>query len=214
MKTIGNILKAMGILIVIISMGSFVQKYTDISKTKIKYKNVYIKYSVTNLNIRKEPNTATEILKTLKPNDVVITYDTIVNGFLMILNTDSTQYGWASIKYLQTKPLSEKQLSINKGKEFLKYKIIKKQKITNSKMVYRILVEVDKIPSDDAMKRTATHIWKNGNKGWTEFTVFIYLPEMELNYSAYGMIEFNTHGITDFSTSKSNFYGTKWKTKK
>ena len=81
-------------------------------------------------------------------------------------------------------------------------------------MVYRILVEVDKIPSDDAMKRTATHIWKNGNKGWTEFTVFIYLPEMELNYSAYGIIEFNTNEITDFFTSESNFYGTKWGKKK
>jgi len=223
MKTIGEILKAMGILTVIIFMGSCVQKNIVPSKPKIKYKNVYIKYSETNLIIRKGPNTDTEILKTLKPNDKVITYDTTVNGFLMILNTDSTQYGWASRKYLQSEPLSKKQLSISKspttktGKEFLKYEIIKKQRVgltTGSRMVYRILVEVDKIPSDDAMKRTATRIWKDGNRGWKEFTVFIYLPEMDPNYSAYGIIEFNTNGITNFSKSESNFYGTKWKVKK
>ena len=226
MKTIGEILKAMGILIVIIFMGSFVQKNIVTSKQsepQIKYKNVYLMYSETNLNIRKGPNTNTEILKTLKPNDKVITYDTTINGFLMILNTDSTQYGWASRKYLQSEPLSKKQLSASNsqtaktGKEFLNYKIIKKQKVglsTSSRMVYRILVEVDKIPSDDAMKKTAIHIWKDGNRGWNEFTVFIYLPEMDLNYSAYGIIEFNPNGITSFSKSESNFYGTKWKAKK
>ena len=98
-------------------------------------------------------------------------------------------------------------------KGLLRYKIDKKQKITSSRMIYRIIIKVDKIPSDDAIKRTATHIWENGNKNWTEFTVSLYLPEMELNYSAYSIIEFNTKGITDFSTSESNFYGTKWEKK-
>lgn len=63
--------------------------------------------------------------------------------------------------------------------EILKYQIAKQQDISFMnipRMVYRIMLEVDSLPTEIEMRNTANYLWGNGNKNWKEFTVFIYLP--------------------------------------
>lgn len=75
------------------------------------YSNAHEMYTTSSLNIRKGPGANFEILKTVRPNTALLTTDSISsNGFVMVLNSDSTKLGWVSKKYLQLKPLSQSQL--------------------------------------------------------------------------------------------------------
>lgn len=112
---------------------------------------------------------------------------------------------------------SEEQLSgkINteSKQEVIKYKIASKQDISylnTPRMVYRIILNVDSLPTEAVMKKAAWHIWENGNKSWKEFTVFIYLPEMNTESTAYGVGEFNINGLLTFNINEYSLYGTKW----
>jgi len=106
--------------------------------------------------------------------------------------------------------------SVNQSK-ILKFEIIKKQDISflnNPRMVNRIVLKVDSLPSKQEMENTATLIWENGNKKWKEFTVFIYLPEMSTEQSAYGIGEFNESGLVKFEINERALYSSKWEIKK
>ncbi len=231
MKTVGKVLKMMGILVLLFFIITVIYLVFTTGSSKRKYSNVTVMYPITNLNIRKGPSTNYDILKVVEPNSKLLTTDSVSNNFIMVLNDDSTKYGWTSIKYLQAKPLSDIQMKNleRKGKsesrrenvtdikskdnKILEYKIINKSKIglsSDNKAVIRILVSVDELPSENEMKNTATVIWKNGNRSWEEFTVFIYLPGMDLKNSAYGIVEFTPSGLSNFFINKSNLYGTKW----
>jgi len=97
--------------------------------------------------------------------------------------------------------------------EILKYSITEKQDISylnNPRMAYRIILDVDKLPSDKEMKKTAIAIWEKGNKNWEEFTVFMYLPEMDTKSLAYGVGEFNQTGLTEFKKNEYALIETKW----
>jgi len=101
----------------------------------IKYDNHIYQYSKTNLNIRKSPNMKEKVLKVIKPNEKVITYDSIVNGFVMVLDDNGTKYGWASSGYLQDSPFSKKQLNtIEKRKKIRSAEKIKKQEESELKI--------------------------------------------------------------------------------
>jgi hypothetical protein len=106
--------------------------------------------------------------------------------------------------------------TVNKS-ESLQFEIVEKQDISflnNPRMVNRIILKVDSLPSKQEMENTATLIWKNGNKSWKEFTVFIYLIEMNTEQSAYGIGEFNESGLVKFEINESALYGSKWAIKK
>ena len=66
----------------------------------ISYSNSIIKYPVATLNVRKEPNLKSETIKILDKNEKIRTYDTLVNGFTIILDEDSTLLGWTAVQYL------------------------------------------------------------------------------------------------------------------
>ena len=76
----------------------------------IKYKGNEYRYTITNLNLRKGPSSEHKVLRVLKPNEKLFIYDSIVNNYILVLNSDSTKKGWVSDNYLQTTLLSEKQL--------------------------------------------------------------------------------------------------------
>ncbi|MDO9340606.1 MAG: hypothetical protein Q7T72_08790, partial [Bacteroidales bacterium] len=82
------------------------------------------------------------------------------------------------------------------------------------RMVYRIILDVNSLPSDEEMKNTAINIWGNGNKNWKEFTVFQYLPDMNTEIPAYGVGEFNEDGLVRFYNNEYALIGTKWEIKK
>lgn len=58
-------------------------------------------YTTANLNIRKGPGTEYPIIKVLNKEVVVFSNDSIINGFICILNKDKTCLGWASKDYLR-----------------------------------------------------------------------------------------------------------------
>ena len=78
-------------------------------------------------------------------------------------------------------------------------------------MVYRIVVKVEEIPVAEELEKTATQIWEDGNKHWKEFTVFMYLPDMDTKLAAYGVAEFRPEGLKEFGIQEATLYGTKWK---
>lgn len=110
MKPLFKIIKAIGIILILIVISLAAILIFNPNKPDKKYRNGSHKYSKADLNIRKGPGIKHEVLKTIHPNDKIITYDSVVNGFIMILNSDSSKYGWASNNYLQSMPLSREQL--------------------------------------------------------------------------------------------------------
>jgi hypothetical protein len=98
----------------------------------------------------------------------------------------------------------------------LKYKISRKQDISylnTPRMVYRIILDVNSLPTKEEMKNTAITIWENGNKDWKEFIVFMYLPEMNSGLMAYGVGKFSNNGLVSFDKNEGSLYGTKWEIK-
>lgn len=101
--------------------------------------------------------------------------------------------------------------------QVLKYRIVKKEDISfmnTPRMVYRVILDINTIPSEQEMKNTAVQIWGNGNKSWQEFTVFMYLPDMDIESSAFGVGEFRPSGLLRFDRNENASIGTKWETKK
>jgi len=79
-----------------------------------------------------------------------------------------------------------------------------------SKMVYRIILNNNTLPSELVMKNIGNQLWKDGNTKWNDFTVFIYLTGMNSTGAAYGVCNFNEKGLINFMTNKYSLYGTKW----
>lgn len=101
--------------------------------------------------------------------------------------------------------------------KILNYTISEKEDISylnTPRMVYRIILNVDSIPTETDMKNTAISIWENGNKNWKEFTTFLYLPEMNTGMMAFGVGEFNPNGLVKFEKNEVALYETKWEIKK
>jgi len=105
------------------------------------------------------------------------------------------------------------QKDIEKTKDILSY-VIKEKKdysyLNNPRMSYRITLDVDKLPTKKQLESTAIKIWKEGNTNWKEFTVFMYLPEMDIESTAYYIAEFGLNGISRSEIQNYSTYGTKW----
>ena len=95
----------------------------------------------------------------------------------------------------------------------LEYIIIETENMSDigtPRMVYLIVVEVEEIPAREELEKTAIQIWEDGNKYWKEFTVFMYLPDMDSGLAAYGVAEFRPEGLKEFRIQEAALYGTKW----
>lgn len=95
----------------------------------------------------------------------------------------------------------------------LNYELISKEDISYSnvsRMVHRIVLNVESIPSEEDIRRTVNNIWQSENKSWNEFTVFGYLPEMNTDYAAYVVCEFKPSGLDMFHINEHSVYDTKW----
>lgn len=109
------------------------------------------------------------------------------------------------------------QSNLEKKSKILKFDITEKKDISylkNPRMVNRIILDVESLPTDQEMRNTAIYLWENGNKKWEEFTVFIYLPEMNTEFSAFGIGEFNKNGLVKFGRNEDALFDTKWEIKK
>lgn len=83
----------------------------------------------------------------------------------------------------------------------LKYTVVEKEDVSypgTPRMVLRVVVKTNRIPSEAQLKDIAISLWRNGNKHWKEFTVFMYLPYMDTHSIAYGIGEFRPEGLKEF----------------
>lgn len=96
----------------------------------------------------------------------------------------------------------------------LTYRIVERQDISYAgtpRMVFRVLVDVNTVPLDNQLKQISMRIWEKANGRWKEFTVFIYLPDMDISHVAYAIAEFRPQGLSSFKVQDSALYGTRWK---
>ena len=175
-----------------------------------------IRYAQTTVNIREKRSTKSSIVGQLQSGEKVKADFLKENWYAIFIVDEKNRDERKAIGFVYApllgpkKPVGKDTTSIS----HLKYQIVKKEDVSyrgSSRMVYRIVLDVQQIPSESAMKEVAKSIWKNGNTQWDEFTVFIYLPGMKTNSSAYGVGEFRPDKMLKFGIQDFALYGTKWK---
>ena len=105
---------------------------------------------------------------------------------------------------------------VKKAAPNLKYSVVAKQDISyagTNRVIYKVLAETIELPSAGPREELAQHLWREGNRNLDEFTVFIYLPGMDTNLTAYGIGEFSPIGLKYFRVQKFALYGTKWQSR-
>ena len=125
--------------------------------------------------------------------------------------------GWVSASYLSTvRPtISEATARNNAAAEVpsLPYRIVEEKDYsyaTTRRMSYRVVVTTKTLPAEASLRETAEVIWRSGNRGWAEFTVFLYLPGMNTGDLAYGVAEFGRGGLQEFRVQDMALWGTQW----
>ncbi|MBD3345035.1 MAG: hypothetical protein GF401_08240 [Chitinivibrionales bacterium] len=101
--------------------------------------------------------------------------------------------------------------------DILPYKIIDRQVLgsfVSSKIIMKIMVETEKLPLEEDIKETAKKIWHEGNTLWNNFTLFVYLPEMNNEGAAYCFLEFGHSGLQNFQIQEFSIKETIWTQKK
>lgn len=82
------------------------------------------------------------------------------------------------------------------------YRVMEKQDTSyggTKRMVYRLYLNTQVAPDQDRMKATAEQVWRDGNRRWNEFTVFMIFGQIkDFNAGAYGIAEFTPSGLIDF----------------
>lgn len=86
---------------------------------------------------------------------------------------------------------------------------------SQNRAIQRLVIETDSIIPKENLQNFSVKYWKdNILNNYNEFTLFIYLNDMDTNQSAYCLAEFNKDGIlNNFSINKSSLIGTKWENK-
>ncbi len=171
-------------------------------------KNKKKKWASSSVNVRSsagvEEGVFTDNKSTvLSENQLVYTLNEITNGFEQIYDADGKKLGWVSTNYLQDNKVV---------KEILSFKVVKNEKVglkSQNRAIQEIVVKTNALPNEDALKNTAKSIWQK-NSNYDEFTVFIYLEEMDTTSNAYCIIEFNSTKMTDFMILESTLIDTKW----
>lgn len=205
-------------------MTSIVKSARNLSKSKSKSVSSnnwgVIRYAHSIANVRAARNTSSKIVSQLKLNQKVKA-DFLKDGWYAVFETDeifrreSNAIGFvhSSLLYPTPKNISTKTAT---SKNMLSYKIVKKEDQSyrgTARMTYRVLLNVSKKPKEQKIKEVALSIWKDGNKSWKEFTVFLYLPEMNTNSMAYGIANFTPSGLKDFNVQEYALWDTKWEKK-
>jgi hypothetical protein len=95
----------------------------------------------------------------------------------------------------------------------IKYEIVEKKDISfagTTRMVYRIILKLDRLPSKKELETLSFNIWKNGNQQYSEFTIFSYMPGMDAYSTAFGVSEFKSSGLEYITLNEGALWGTKW----
>lgn len=128
------------------------------------------------------------------------------------LRDESNAIGYVYAPLLKPEPPGKEQSRANISGT-LKYRVVAKEDASyrgSSRMKFRIVVNVTKLPTKAQLRQTAINVWQDGNKSWNEFYVFIYLPGMDTKAFPYGNAEFNRSGLKNFKLQDFALGGTKW----
>ena len=179
-----------------------------------------VRYAHSVANVKASRNTSSKIVSQLKLNQKVKA-DFLKNGWYAVFETneifrrESNAIGFVHSSLLYPTPKSN-STKMATSKNLLSYKIVKKEDQSyrgTSRMTYRVLLIVTQKPKEQKIKDVALSSWKDGNKSWKEFTVFLYLPEMNTNSVAYGIANFTPNGLKDFNVQEYALWDTKWENK-
>lgn len=111
------------------------------------------------------------------------------------------------------KPVSDVIDNSAQTDEVLPYQVIVKKDISyigKSRMVYRVLLNVESIPIESIIRNTAYKIWESSQKKYDLLTIFMYLPKMDYNDVAYVVAEFDNSSIVKFEIQDYALSGTIW----
>ena len=161
-----------------------------------------IKYVHSTANIRAERSTKSRIVGQLTAGEKIKVHFLKDNWFAIFkveetVRDEDWALGYIYAPLLKATPPGQKK-PLKKTISTLKYKIVERQETNSggiSHMVYRVLVEVDHKPPKAQLKQIAAELWRNENKGWKNFFVFMYLPGMNTEGFAYGVAEFKPSGL-------------------
>mgnify|MGYP001344982867 FL=1 len=179
-----------------------------------------VRYTHTMTNVRESRNKSSEIITQLKPNKRVKA-DFLKNGWFAIfkmeefIRRESNAIGFVHSSLLYPEPKSEQSKTISSN-NLLSYKIVQKEDQSysgTSRMTYRVLLNITEKPTEERVKDVAVSLWNNGNNSWKEFTVFLYLPDMNTNSISYGVANFTQSGLKDFKVQEYALWDTKWEKK-
>lgn len=72
------------------------------------------------------------------------------------------------------------------------------------------IYDINSLPSEELLKNTSIKIWESSEESWDEYTVWLYLPDMDFSLSAYSAAEFDRNGLTEFVIFENSIIGTIW----
>ncbi len=78
------------------------------------------------------------------------------------------------------------------------------------RMVARVVVDANSIPAIEQLRSVSMAVWAENGKRIDEFTVFIYLPEMNHNSVAYAIGEFSPEGVRSFKINEASLFDHPW----
>ena len=109
-----------------------------------------------------------------------------------------------------------KKRALKSVRGLLRYRVAEREDVSYgnaSRMVYRVVVNVRRIPKKIQLNKLALYLWKDGNRKWDEFTIFIYLPGMNLKSMAYAVAEFRPDGLKELKVQEVALMVNKWRGK-
>ena len=115
--------------------------------------------------------------------------------------------------YFEDNQIENKDLDVNFNYTALPLKNVGLP--SQNRAIQRLVIETDSIIPRENLQNFSVNYWKdNALNNYNEFTLFIYLNDMNTNQSAYCLAEFNKDGVlNNFSINKSSLIGTKWENK-
>lgn len=99
------------------------------------------------------------------------------------------------------------------AQELTKYTTVSLRDVSGStgksRLVHRVILEVDSVPDKERTRGAAYHIWQNDNgKRWDVYTVQVLLPG---GAAPLAVVEFSPTGLTDISYDREmGTIFTKW----
>lgn len=173
-----------------------------------------IRYAKSNVNIRSKRSTNSKVIGKLSKGEEVKVDFLQDNWFAVFKPNENIRDQSRSMGFVYSPLLlPNKPSDFSENSQPTTYKTIEKQDVSylgKSRMVYRIIIQSNKLPSEQELKEISNAIWKKGNTKWDEFTVFSYMPGMNTGSTAYSVAEFRPSGMIDFNINDYALIGTKW----